>query len=84
MPFFWSTQYDTVIRFAGYAPRVRRVAYVGEPEGGDFLAGYFRRNKLVAVAGIGRSDEFLRVNHLLGSAGVVKMRQFRRGEFPIE
>jgi NADPH-dependent 2,4-dienoyl-CoA reductase/sulfur reductase-like enzyme/nitrite reductase/ring-hydroxylating ferredoxin subunit len=81
VPFFWSTQYDTVIRFAGYTPRVRRVAYVGEPEGGDFLAGYFRRNKLVAVAGIGRTDEFLRLNHLLASAGVVKMKQFKRGEF---
>ena len=82
IPFFWSTQYDTVIRYAGHAPKVRRIVYRGEPEEGDFLAGYFRGKKLLAVAGIGRTGEFLQVNELLGSAGMVKVKQFRNEGVP--
>jgi NADPH-dependent 2,4-dienoyl-CoA reductase/sulfur reductase-like enzyme/nitrite reductase/ring-hydroxylating ferredoxin subunit len=81
IPFFWSKQYDTVIRYAGYTPKVRRIVYRGEPEEGDFLAGYFRGKKLLAVAGIGRTEEFLQLNNLLGSSGEVRVKQFRCEEF---
>jgi NADPH-dependent 2,4-dienoyl-CoA reductase/sulfur reductase-like enzyme/nitrite reductase/ring-hydroxylating ferredoxin subunit len=81
IPFFWSKQYDTVIRYAGYTPKVRRIAYRGEPEEGDFLAGYYRRKKLLAVAGIGRTDEFLQLNNLLESNGSMKVQEFRSEAF---
>jgi len=84
VPFFWSKHYDTVIRFAGYTPKVRKIAYRGKPDSGEFLAGYYRGNKLLAVAGIGRTDEFLALHSSIGSEIRIKMRDFKREERNIQ
>jgi NADPH-dependent 2,4-dienoyl-CoA reductase/sulfur reductase-like enzyme len=77
MPFFRSRQYDSVIRFAGYIPKVRKIVYRGDAEAGEFLAGYFRGKRLRAVAGIGREEEFRALFRRPDAWHAIRPRDFR-------
>ncbi len=79
VPFFWSKQYDTVIRYAGNIPKIRKIRYLGDVEKGDFIAGYYRGNRLCAVSAVGKDREFMTLLQLLRSGRTLAKRDFKNG-----
>lgn len=59
VPFFWTRQYTTTVKYAGYPVRFDSVEYRGDVESGSFLAGYFADGKLTAVSTIGMQEPFV-------------------------
>ncbi|MGH7073724.1 MAG: FAD-dependent oxidoreductase [Stellaceae bacterium] len=60
IPFFWSAHYDVQILYVGHAERWDRVEIGGRIEARDCTVTYFRDNRALAVATIGRDLESLR------------------------
>ncbi len=59
VPFFWSQHYDMVIAYVGHAERWDRIAIDGDPAAHDFVAGFWRAGKQLAVASAGRDLDSL-------------------------
>lgn len=57
VPFFWTSQWGTRLRYVGFAPQWDEIVYRGEVAQGDFIAFYLRDDKLRAAAGVGRDAE---------------------------
>jgi len=60
VPFFWSQQYDTSINYVGHAEHWDRVEIDGYPAAHDCMVTYWRNDKRLAVATVGRDLESLR------------------------
>ena len=60
VPFFWSQHYDTSIRYVGHAETWDRVHIAGSVEAGDCAVAYYRGQRKLAVATIGRDRDSLR------------------------
>ncbi len=76
VPFFWTKQYDKVLKYVGYTKGYDRIAYRGSVESENFLAGYYTvaseqqaKPQLRAAACMGRTGEIIVVSELL-KAGV--------------
>jgi 3-phenylpropionate/trans-cinnamate dioxygenase ferredoxin reductase subunit len=54
VPFFWSQQYDTSINYVGHAEHWDRVEIDGDPAAHDCMVIYWRDDKRLAVATVGR------------------------------
>jgi 3-phenylpropionate/trans-cinnamate dioxygenase ferredoxin reductase subunit len=54
VPFFWSQQYDTSINYVGHAEHWDRVEIDGDPAAHDCMVTYWRNDKRLAVATVGR------------------------------
>lgn len=61
IPFFWSAHYDLTINYVGHAPTWDRIAIDGNLAARDAAVHYFRGDKLLAVATIGRDRYALEV-----------------------
>ena len=72
VPFFWSRQFGSSLRYVGHAPSFDRVAVRGEVERGEFVAGFYRAGKLQAAASVGRSRELIRLGQILEAGGTLK------------
>ncbi|PWG03056.1 FAD-dependent oxidoreductase [Sphingosinicella humi] len=59
VPFFWSEQYGTALRYVGRAPRWDEVRIDGDMDAGAFTARYFENGELRASASVGRDRENL-------------------------
>lgn len=59
VPFFWTQQYDLTISYVGHAVKWDRLAAEGDPAKRDCKVTYFRGDKPLAVATIGRDLESL-------------------------
>ncbi|MDF0677004.1 MAG: FAD-dependent oxidoreductase [Nitrospira sp.] len=60
VPFFWSQHYDTRINYVGHAEQWNRLEIDGDPAARDCTVTYWRNNKRLAVATVGRDLESLR------------------------
>ncbi|HJU05515.1 MAG TPA: FAD-dependent oxidoreductase, partial [Nitrospiraceae bacterium] len=60
VPFFWTRQYDTGIHYVGHAEQWDRVDVDGDPAARDCAVTYWRNNKRLAVATVGRTLDSLR------------------------
>jgi 3-phenylpropionate/trans-cinnamate dioxygenase ferredoxin reductase subunit len=66
IPFFWTRQYDESLKFIGLPLAPGAVAYRGDVDGGDFVAGFYsEQGELTGAAASGRDDELLLVERLL-------------------
>ncbi len=59
-PFFWSQHYDRVINYVGHAATWDRIDLSGDPAVNDCIARYYKGDKLLAVATLGREHDSLR------------------------
>ncbi|GIK77124.1 MAG: FAD-dependent oxidoreductase [Acidobacteria bacterium] len=48
VPYFFSDQYDVGMEYAGYATEWDRIAFRGDPGGGEFIAFWLRDGRVVA------------------------------------
>lgn len=78
-PFFWSRQFATSFKYIGYAPDYDDIRFLGDPEGEEFLAGYFRQGRLAAIGGIGMGGESIRLGMLLERGGRLGPEDFEAG-----
>ena len=76
VPFFWTKQHGVPLHYIGYAPSVDRLAYRGNVEDGDFLAGYYLQGKLRAVAGVPRARELIAMEDALRSGDTPSFEDF--------
>jgi 3-phenylpropionate/trans-cinnamate dioxygenase ferredoxin reductase subunit len=66
VPFFWTMQAGTSVKYAGFAGSVDAVVYRGDVEEGKFVAGFYNDDgQLMAVVGAGMSREFIACAELL-------------------
>jgi NADPH-dependent 2,4-dienoyl-CoA reductase/sulfur reductase-like enzyme len=65
IPFFWSRQYRTGIKYAGYPEAYDHIQFDGTPGDGEFAAGYFVGDRLVGVAAMGKAGKLTRVAEML-------------------
>jgi NADPH-dependent 2,4-dienoyl-CoA reductase/sulfur reductase-like enzyme/nitrite reductase/ring-hydroxylating ferredoxin subunit len=61
IPFFWSAHYDLTINYVGHAPSSDRIEVDGDLKSRDAAVHYYRKNKLLAVATVGRDKYALEV-----------------------
>ncbi|MBM3651839.1 MAG: Rieske 2Fe-2S domain-containing protein [Alphaproteobacteria bacterium] len=59
-PFFWSQHYDQTISYVGHAASWDRLEISGDPAAADCAVSYFKGDRLLAVATIGRDLDNLR------------------------
>lgn len=64
-PFFWSQHYDQAISYIGHAASWDRVEISGDPAAADCAVSYFKGDRLLAVATIGRDLDNLRAEAAL-------------------
>jgi NADPH-dependent 2,4-dienoyl-CoA reductase/sulfur reductase-like enzyme/nitrite reductase/ring-hydroxylating ferredoxin subunit len=60
VPFFWSRQYDMGLNYVGHAEHWDRVDVNGNPAAHDCTVTYWRNDKRLAVATVGRDLDSLR------------------------
>ncbi len=65
VPFFWTRQFGSSLKYIGHAGRWDRV--VMREEGESFLAGYYQGETLRAAAGIGMAREFIVLGEMLAN-----------------
>jgi NADPH-dependent 2,4-dienoyl-CoA reductase/sulfur reductase-like enzyme/nitrite reductase/ring-hydroxylating ferredoxin subunit len=54
IPFFWTAQFGTEIRYVGHASKADQIAIGGDIDKGDAIVGYKEKGKAVAFASLGR------------------------------
>ncbi len=69
VPFFWTRQTGKSLKYVGFAREWDDIAYRGDVEGGQFLAGFYHRGALLAAASLGMPNEVTAVKEIL-SRGV--------------
>lgn len=57
VPFFWTAQFDTNLRYVGHAKDWDRIVIQGDVKKQDFLAFYIKDFRILAVAGMNRDKE---------------------------
>ncbi len=65
VPFFWSKQYGSSLRYIGYAPKFDQVVFRGSVTDKFFVAGFYLNGKLAAAASVGKARELIRLGQLL-------------------
>jgi 3-phenylpropionate/trans-cinnamate dioxygenase ferredoxin reductase subunit len=80
VPFFWTRQYETSIKYIGYLEANVRSVVRGSVEDRDGLVGYFDGDRLIGAASLGRSTELLAVERLMASGEPVSSEDFEKGE----
>jgi 3-phenylpropionate/trans-cinnamate dioxygenase ferredoxin reductase subunit len=77
VPFFWTKQYDTSMKYVGYAMGYNKIVFRGDVDSDSFLAGYYNSKRLLAVAGIGKTEEIIIFSELLKSGAPVSHNVFK-------
>jgi len=83
VPFFWSKQYGSSLRYVGYAPGFDEVAIRGDVDGDAFVAGYYKAGVLKAAAGVGTARDIIRLGQLLEAGKSVEPEDLRNSEFAL-
>ncbi len=58
-PFFWSQHYDQAVSYVGHAPSWDRAELSGDPAAGDCAVTFYKGDRKLAVATLGRDLESL-------------------------
>jgi NADPH-dependent 2,4-dienoyl-CoA reductase/sulfur reductase-like enzyme/nitrite reductase/ring-hydroxylating ferredoxin subunit len=77
VPFFWTRQFGTSVKYAGFARQYDKLAVRGGIEDGDFLAGYYSSGRLKAISGVGRAQEFIALCEILKAGGTVSPEELQ-------
>ncbi|UCF99621.1 MAG: FAD-dependent oxidoreductase [Spirochaetaceae bacterium] len=83
VPFFWSKQYGSSLRYIGHAPKYDRVVFRGKVTDKSFLAGFYLDSTLKAAATIGRNRELIRLGQLLQAGKSVSPDQLQDPGFDL-
>lgn len=77
LPFFWSRQYETSLKYVGFpGTRTSERGAVGDLDG---MVGFFDGDELVGAASLGRSEELLQIEDALVEGRTISPDQFQEG-----
>ncbi len=76
IPFFWTRQYEEVLKYVGYAGDYDRIAYRGNVETGKFLAGFYQNGVLKAAAGSRMDKEIIHLAQMMKARATLPAEQF--------
>ncbi len=77
-PFFWTRQLGTSFKYVGFAGTFDKIVYHGDVEAGNFLAGYVRNGRVMAVSSVGRGDAVNRFGEMLEAGKKVSPDQLEK------
>jgi 3-phenylpropionate/trans-cinnamate dioxygenase ferredoxin reductase subunit len=83
VPFFWTKQYDTSLKYVGSARSWDALVYRGNVESGDFLAGFYEKGRLLAAVGSGRAKDVIRLGEILKEGGTVPQERLQDEGFDL-
>jgi len=83
VPFFWSKQYGSSLRYIGYAPDFDQVVFRGSVTDKFFLAGFYVKGELAAAASVGKARELIRLGQLLEAGKSVSPDQLKDKNFDL-
>jgi len=83
VPFFWTKQYDTSIKYIGFARSYDQIVYRGNVEQSRFVAGYYQGGALKAVAGCGMTREILALGEVLRAGKALSPEQLEDDGFDL-
>ena len=83
LPFFWSKQYGSSLRYIGYARKFDRIVFRGEVDGKSFVAGFYLEGVLKAAASVGRARELIRLGQLMEADKSVGPEQLQDPAFDL-
>jgi NADPH-dependent 2,4-dienoyl-CoA reductase/sulfur reductase-like enzyme len=73
VPFFWSIQADSVIKYVGrITAEPDQIVFRGSLEDDGFVAGYYSGGRLTGAASLNRSWDMIALQSILGSGGTVE------------
>ena len=76
IPFFWTRQYDISLGYLGWAKSFDKVAYRGNLGNEGFVAGFYQKDSLLAVASFRRNVDLIIVGELLKAGIAIPFEQF--------
>jgi NADPH-dependent 2,4-dienoyl-CoA reductase/sulfur reductase-like enzyme/nitrite reductase/ring-hydroxylating ferredoxin subunit len=76
VPFFWTKQHDTVIRYVGHGAGYDDIRYRGEVESGTCMAGFFKEKRLVAAASLGMDEDVIVAGEIIRGGTSLTPEQF--------
>jgi NADPH-dependent 2,4-dienoyl-CoA reductase/sulfur reductase-like enzyme/nitrite reductase/ring-hydroxylating ferredoxin subunit len=81
IPFFWTGEFGTNLRYVGHATGWDDVIFHGDPSNGDFVAFYIKDGKVLAAAGCNNDTKLAAVAELM-RMGRMPGPEKLRGEIP--
>jgi NADPH-dependent 2,4-dienoyl-CoA reductase/sulfur reductase-like enzyme/nitrite reductase/ring-hydroxylating ferredoxin subunit len=82
LPFFWTRQYGSSLKYIGWTPGFDSIA-MRKGEGGEFIAGYYLQGRLRAAACIGNAQELIRLGLLLEQGKGIAAEQLEDPDFDL-
>ncbi|UCB45763.1 MAG: FAD-dependent oxidoreductase [Spirochaetota bacterium] len=76
MPFFWTNQFGTSLKYIGYARQFEQVVFRGSVEEKSFVAGYYINSTLSAVAGVGNTRDIILIGERMKEGRNIDPHQF--------
>lgn len=76
IPFFWTRQYDTSLKYIGYAEPGMSARSRGSLADHDGIVGFFSEGRLIGAAGIGRMGELLDIRDSLAAGKTIDASAF--------
>ncbi len=65
VPFFWTRQYKTGVKYVGFPEKFDHIQYDGVAGSGEFIAGFFVAERLVGAAAMGKANKFAKIAEML-------------------
>ena len=65
VPFFWSNQQGTNLRYVGHADKYDDIVFDGAPGEGPFIAFYLDGDKVLAALGVKRDGDIAKIGELM-------------------
>jgi len=84
LPYFFSDQYDVGMEYAGYATDWDRVAFRGDPDGGEFIAFWLRDGRVLAGMNVNVWDVTDRIQELIRSRQRVDVDRLADPDVPLD
>jgi apoptosis-inducing factor 3 len=84
IPFFWTNQWDIVLRYVGHAEKWDEIIYrYGNPSKKDFIGFYVQDGKLLAAAGMNHDAEMDAIEFILRDQKPLTYDQMRDEKFDL-
>jgi len=83
VPFFWTAQWGTRMRYVGFAAGWDNIVYRGDVEKGKFIAFYLKDGQLQAAAGVGHDAEMAALEFVLQHNLALTTQEMQNADFDL-
>lgn len=79
VPFFWTNQFGTQLRYVGHVESWNDLVINGSVNDGEFLAFYGKNNRVLAVAGVNRDADIAAISELMRLDQMPNLERIKSG-----